>query len=219
MSKRITDEDIEKGVEKVEKMNALFDKMVLPVLLIAALAVFFFGALPKLKRCVSDETVQPQETAVVTQSDVSGSDGQEEPNELYARRNAFLSDMKAHREEIEAKGYTFIEAVEGLDSIRIRPDEDTTIYEFCDNGKCYGQIRTTEFEVFEEAAVTVMGSSHINVVLTLADGEKLYAVFENESFLPEGSDDDQQMILAYLTSEELTGIKQRYDRQLEELLG
>lgn len=213
MGKRITNDDIEKGVAKVERMNALFDRLIFPVLLVIALAVFIFGALPKLKKsCAPEEEIKPSEVPQTVPA-VSESDG------FYAERNEYLLSMTDHSAELEEKGYTLVDIMEGMKSAHIALDENTTVYEFCDGDMCYGQIKYTGSESFEQVSVTVIDEKQFNVALTGNDGEKLYAKFSSPDFMPKTGDDDQQMILAFLTPNELARLKERYDAQLEILLG
>ena len=212
MSKKITDHDIEQGVAKVERMNKAFDKAIIPVLFIAALAVFLFGALPKLIRNIKAEPQQEQKPVVY-----------EEELTLYEKRSQFMDELELNLPKIQQAGYEVQPEVQGIKSISKQYDENTVIAHFHTGFSSYGKIIKNGKESYSKADLQV-NITGVSVNLTLADGSRLSARFADGSFafdetLTDTDTSERVAVLEYITAEELTAMLVLYDAELTALIG
>ncbi len=215
MSKKITDEDIERGAQKVERMNAMFDKAIIPVLFIAALAVFLFGALPKLIRHLEKDEVAPQEGEAVV--------GYADELNLYEKRSQFMDTLEENMGKAEAAGYSRMPEEFGVNCILKQYDENTIVAHFYDGSTSYGKVITEGLADCAKVEIRAYTANRSTVIVTLDDGESLSAKFSSTAFtadetLTDTDTNDRLAVLGYVSSEELSAIRAIYDRELEALL-
>ncbi len=211
MSKKITDEEIEKGVAKVERMNAMFDKSIVPILFIAALAVFLFGALPKLIRNVkgADDTAASSYVDELT---------------VYEQRSKFMDELEQNLEKAEAAGYTYIPEIQDALCISKMYNETTIVAHFYDGSVSYGKIIYTEgIEGCSKVEVRVYTVNRSGVTVTLEDGTAYNAVFADTDFtadeaLTDTDTSERLAVLRYVSGEELKAMRETYDAELNALL-
>ena len=99
-------EQMDKAQAKVDRLNHVFDKVVLPVLLftvgiILVLMIFGNSFFDCVNSC-SGALVRDNAGAV---SQSSTSQRSESDKKFYAKRQKFMSDMAGNREKLEAAGY------------------------------------------------------------------------------------------------------------------
>lgn len=209
MSKKITDEEIEKGVAKVERMNSMFDKAIVPVLFIAALAVFLFGALPRLVR-------NTKNTDAV---------GFADELTIYEQRSKYMDELEQNLEAAENAGYIYIPEIQDAICISKQYDNGTIIAHFYDGTISYGKIVCTEgLEKCAKAEVRVYNANRSGVTVTLEDGTAYNAVFTDAAFLTDEmlTDSDtaeKLMVLEYISAEKLIEMRGLYDSELSALIG
>ncbi len=209
MSKRITDEEIEKGVAKVERMNRMFDKAIVPVLFIAALAVFLFGALPRLVRNTKNaDTVDYADELTV-----------------YEQRSKYMDELEQNLEAAEAAGYTYIPEIQDAICISKQYDDSTIIAHFYDGSVSYGKIICTDgLEKCAKAEVRVYNANRSGVTVTLEDGTAYNAVFTDAFFsadetLTDTDTAERLTVLGYISAEQLIEMRGLYDSELSALIG
>lgn len=212
MSKKITDEDIERGVQKVERMNAMFDKAAIPVLFAAALAIFLFGALPKLIRNIKHEEKTPQQVV-------------EYVDELtvYEQRSKFMDELDVNMEKAEAAGYSKMPEEFGTTCILKQYDENTIVAHFYDGNTSYGKLIAEGIEKCAKVEMRIYTSNYSSVIITLDNGETVSAMFNNTAFtadetLTDTDTNERLGVLENISSEKLSEIRGIYDAELEALL-
>lgn len=216
--KKLTEEEkIQNGVDKVNRMNAFFDKMWLPVLFFVVATVFVFGALPKLMDMAG----------VSDGSDYGDLPSQESTlPDFYELRAAYMGEMDSHKDELTAAGYEFSDDY-GETKCVILSKDDTVIYEFFDSMGSYSIIRKTAPEGSEYSALSLVVQSKRLIIaeIKLSDGSKLSASFKNEQFTPDllslsASDtpSDVQKVLSYVSAEELSAMLTQYKADLMKLI-
>ncbi len=211
MSKKITDEDIENGVAKVERMNKAFDKAIIPVLFIAALSVFLFGALPKLIRNMK-ETLKEESVPVTYVGELT----------LYEKRSKFMDELDINGEKIQEAGYKLQPEVQGIKSISKQYDDQTVIAHFYTGVSSYGKVirEDTDKNIRSDLQINIAGYS---VTVTLSDASRINAKFTDSSFTADetltGTDSSKQAeVLLHVTSEELNAMLAIYDAELASLV-
>lgn len=211
MSKKITDEDIEQGVAKVERMNKMFDKAILPVLLIAALAVFLFGALPKLIRNMNSSDEQPQ--AVVDYTDELT---------MYEQRSKFMDEIDMNLDRLQSTGYEQQPEVQGTSSISKQYDENTVVAHFYNGASSYGKVIKSGMDTCKKLDMQINNSVYISVSVTLNDGTRISAKFDSSFAFDETLTDtdtaEKLSVLNYVTTEELKAMLTLYDTELSALI-
>ncbi len=212
MSKKITDEDIERGVEKVQRMNAMFDKAAIPVLFVAALAVFLFGALPKLIRNIKHEEKNPQQVVEYT-----------DELTVYEKRSKFMDELDTNMEKASMAGYSKMPEEFGTNCILKQLDDNTIIAHFYDGSTSYGKIISEGAGGCRKVEMRVYTSNYSSVIVTLEHGENISAMFNNTLFLADetltDTDTNERLsVLENISSEKLSEMRGIYDRELEMLL-
>lgn len=212
MSKKITDQDIEQGVAKVERMNKAFDKAIIPVLFVAALAVFLFGALPKLIRNTKAEP-QPESKPVIYTDELT----------LYEKRSKFMDELDVNLAKVQQSGYEVQPDVQGTKSISKQYDENTVIAHFYTGVSSYGKIIREGADSYLKADLQI-NIAGFSVTLTLHDGSRLSARFADGSFafdetLTDTDTSDRLAVLEHIKAEELSAMLALYDSELTLLIG
>lgn len=117
----------QKGIDKVERMNKMFDKVMMPaigVMIILILLSFIVGKL--MDKFGRSNDAAGDSTAVST----AVSDG--DVQKILALRKELLTDYEQYAEAFAAYGY---EPVEGLQDLALckQVDEELTIWQFADS--------------------------------------------------------------------------------------
>lgn len=116
----------QKGIDKVERMNKMFDRVVMPaigVLIILLLLSFIVGKLTDKFGGGHDAAGDAAVGSVVSDGDVQ---------KIFSMRTALLADYEQYAEVFAAYGY---EQVEGLQDLALckQVDEELTIWQFADS--------------------------------------------------------------------------------------
>lgn len=210
------DEEIKRGVEKVERMNKTFDTLALPIILFTVVTIFIFGALPTLK----------EKLGLGESSSVSSV--LPEQQSFYSRRESYMLDMQLHLEELTQHGYTTPEGYEAGECASLMLDDSTEVLEFSDNIGCYSIVRRSVADKpYTKLSIIVYSENIILAELVLAEGDQLSATFKNESFTEwkrkpvsdaELSQSDAvstaERILEYVSSAELGALLEEYKQSL-----
>lgn len=190
----------------MDKMNGIFDRLVLPILLFTAAVFVIFGVVPKLGSCGQ----QTAEQELAAQED------------FYALRTVLLSDMDGCRDIFEAAGYTVMES-EGSDELIAYRALDSGA-EIIDNlhdssGTAYSVIYRTDPDTGVETNIMIYDKA-LFLVMIAADGQNTSAVFYDEGFTADASSSDlgQRDVLALVTAESLTSLLEEYKASMLEIV-
>lgn len=211
MSKKVTDADIERGVEKVERMNAMFDKAIIPVLFVAALAVFIFGAMPKLMRNIKSKEEKPAEEYVYELNS-------------YELRSKFMDELDMNTEKLQSSGYEMVPEMQGTTGITKQRDEKTIVSHFYNGASSYGRVTYYGLETCKRVDMQINNAMSISVAVTLEDETRVEARFSGSGFLAEEiiTDTDTNEpteIFNYVSEVELSALFSIYTEELEMLVG
>lgn len=191
--------------ERVEHMNSIFDRLVLPMILFTLAVFIIFGVIPKLGGCGGKE-----EPAAETETASSP----------YDLRKALLDDIAGNQAVFEAAGYTVTEV-----------DGETVAYRKLDSGvEIFDNLKDSNGYPFslisysDEAAGTetdiMLYSEAIFLVVVKSGENQASAIFGDDSFScpPSGGDADMQEVLGLVSAETLSGMVSEYLASVESVV-
>ncbi len=191
--------------EKVERMNRIFDRVVLPIIAFTAVMLVITAVILKPESCAKDfaDTMTPVEDNVSTEPDA------------YLLREVLLEDMDSNYPIFEQGGYTVVETDEsGYVAYRFI-DEHTEIFE---NLTGSGDIPCSAVIYNDEVlSVTVRIYSGKIFLVEASSGEKsASAIFRDDRFATwtSGSDADAQAVLELADSRFLSGLVEQYKQSI-----
>ncbi len=195
--------------EKVERMNRIFDHVVLPIIAFTAVMLVITAVILKPESCAKDfaDTMTPVEDNVSTEPDA------------YLLREVLLEDMDSNYPIFEQGGYTVVETEQsGLVAHR-QIDEHTDVFDNIadSSGNRYSAVMYEDNDV----SVTVrIYSERIFLVETESDDNALSAVFRDDKFSQwtSGSDTDAGSILELISAENLAGLVDQYKQSILSLV-
>jgi len=197
------------AVEKVERMNRVFDHVVLPA--IAFTVVMFIITAVMLKPSCGTSKPEQDSEQVGT--------GVQQKLDAYLVREVLLDDMEKNRGIFEQGGYTVVETEQsGLVAHR-QIDENTEVFDNITDGS--GNRYSAVMYENDTVSVTVrIYSERIFLVETKKDNGVLSAVFRDEKFSQwtSGSDADAGSIIELVTSEKLTALVEMYKQNILSLV-
>jgi len=195
--------------ERVDRMNGIFDRLVLPMVLFTIAVFVFFAVIPKLGSCSC--APEDKEEQISSQED------------FYSLRSILISDMAGNRSIFEAAGYTVMENGDAGDLIAYRELESGA--EIIDNlrdtnGTAYSIIYKTDADTGIETNILIYGKSLFLVMVT-AEGQNITAIFYNEDFTADVSSGDsgQSSVLALVTSESMAEMLEEYKASMNSIVG
>ena len=206
-------EKIEKAQDKVDRMNYVFDKLIVPMLAFIVVFIVAVSLLPKDFNCYS------------CAKDCSESCAEKEKIEaqidFYNRRNALTSNIEGNRSVFESNGW------EVRDDLDVNPvavktlESGVVIKEYYDAQYYNRAILRCEREVSESDTgwnTIVMGIYAENcITVDVYAGGALYStLFTNEEFTAwtRGDDFDAGRILSLATRTKLTELLDEYKKCL-----
>lgn len=192
--------------ERVEHMNSIFDRLVLPIIIFTLAVFFIFGVIPKLGSCGSEKNVPPSAEAAESSP--------------YDLRQALLSDMVENQSIFEAAGYTVTE-IEG-ETVAYRKLESGL--EIFDNLKDSNDYSFSLISFSDEADGTetdiMLYSESIFLVVVRKGEDQASAIFDDDSFAysPSGTDADRTKVLSLVSAETLSGMVDEYLASVESMM-
>ena len=174
-----------KGIDKVERMNSMFDRMILPaigILIIMLLISFTVNRYREKFGSRGSNTV-----GTVSQQSA-------EP-EVFALRRALLGDYSGHKKEFEAYGYKPVDGYSYDLSLCKTVDGEMSIFQFSDAS--LGELTIINFlpendaSPYDSLSMTV--SSHKLINVTAKNGEESHTVtFTDTAFSTYRADDGSE---------------------------
>lgn len=194
--------------EKVERMNRIFDRVVLPAIAFTVVMMIISAVMLK-PSCGGGQETDNKPPAASTQQKL----------DAYLMREVLLEDMESNRGIFEQGGYTVVETEQsGLVAHR-QLDEHTDIFDNIadSSGNRYSAV------VFEDETLSVtvrIYSEKIFLVEAQSEGVTLSAVFRDDGFAQwtSGSDADARSILDVVPAEKLSGLAEQYKQSLLSLI-
>lgn len=206
-------EKVEKAQEKVDRMNYVFDKLIVPMLAFVVLFIVVVSLLPKDFSCYS--------CAKSCSHDCAEQKKAEDSADFYKKRNALTSNINGNRAKFEANGW------EVRDDLDVNPvavktlESGVTIKEYYDAVYYNRAILRCEREVSESDtgwSTIVLGIySESCITVDVYAGGALYStLFTNEEFTAWTSGDDFEAgrILSLTTREKLKSLLDEYKKCL-----
>ena len=181
--------------ERVDRMNSIFDRLVLPMLIFTLALFVAFGVIPKIKTCASAGEQPP---AASEQQDTP-QDAQ--PQSPYARREELLSDFETNAVLFEAAGYVLADNDGGIVAYRAL-DSGLEIFENMKDSNGY-RVSVLSLEEGERRVVVTVYSERIFLVTASVGDDSAAAIFGSDSFIADvsASDTDQEDVLRLVGSD------------------
>lgn len=205
-----------KGLDKVEKMNHFFDRVLMPaigVLIILTLISFIVsGIMDKFGGGENGDT-----------SSVLTSENSNEVSEIFRLRTSMLDGYSEHVDEFEAYGYDTAEGYSQDIALCKVVDEEMLIYQFRDSSLGDFTILryTPSDEVnaeFNSLSLTISSDTLVNVAVN--NGDYTYKVtFTSTDFSSYSSDDEKEYnsMMNIISIDELTAMYEIFETDIKNL--
>lgn len=194
---------ISNATEKVERMNRIFDHVVLPMVLFTVV-MFVVSALVFKPDSCGEKKQEPSAPEVSYQN-----------LDAFLMRDVLLENMENNRTIFELGGYTVVETEQsGLVAYR-KLDDNTQIFENISDGSG-GRYSAVMYEK-DNVSVTVRIYSGTIFLVEAADGERsASAIFRDDRFgtWTSGGDVDAAQVLEIVPAEQLCTMIDRYKENI-----
>lgn len=195
-------------VEKVERMNRIFDQLVLPMIIFTVIMAVISAFIFKPESCVKGyaddltpvEDVQPE-------------------LDPYLMREVLLEDMDRNRSIFEQGGYTIVETEQSGAVAYCVLDDCTQVFDNVadSSGSRYSAV------IYEKdgLSVTIRIYSSTIFLAEVSDGAQLYsAVFRDENFTAwtSSSDAGAEDVLSLVSAQKLAGLLDMYESKILSLV-
>lgn len=188
--------------ERVERMNSIFDRLILPMIIFTAVVFIGFAVVPKLGSCISCDGAKAEDTPAVS---VQGDD-------FYSLRALLLADEDC-MSLFESAGYTIIDNGDSGNVAYRKLDSGVMIIENLrdSNSQLYSAICLTDSQAGTDTTIMLYSDS-IFLVLVDVSGEPISALFDSESFTlpPSAIDTQREAVLALVSAETLSDMVAQY---------
>lgn len=207
---------VENAAERVDRMNHIFDKLILPIIgftvAIFILFAVFGGAYESCSSAPAGmaSSTPPTTAAVESQS-------------FYAKRAIVMSRIESNRETLEAFGYEVSDQYGCGLTARWQYSPSTYSIDYFNDGKVYAIIRHDAGENAEAFDYIAMGIyTERMITVEIGAGEECCSVvFTDEAFasVSPGSDEaETDRVLALATREMLISLLEMYKANTNKLL-
>lgn len=204
-------EEEKKGIDKVERMNRLFDKVVLPgigVLVILLLISFIAGKFRE--KFTRDD---PGTTA---------SSAPREETDVFGRRKELLRGYEQHKDAFAAYGYEPVEGYAYALSLGKTVDEEMTIFQFSD--EALGELSIVNYMPKGKKApyrsLSLAVSSPTMLVVTVKKEDEKHVVTFTDTGFSHYQPEDQdayQSLMKLTTQEDLQAMYDIFTTDLDHL--
>ena len=192
---------------KVERMNHIFDHVVLPMILFTVVMFVVSAIMFRPDSCTNRNAEQPEPTVNHQNLDA------------FLMREVLLDDMESNRTIFELGGYTVVESEQsGLVAYR-QLDDNTQIFENIADGSG-GRYSAVVYEK-DNLAVMVRIYSRTIFLVEAANGDRaVSAIFRDDRFSTwtSGGDADASSVLELVTADQLCGMIDRYKESILSLV-
>lgn len=195
--------------ERVEHMNRIFDRLVLPMIIVT---VVIFGGFAIFSK---------PSCSCITSSELTGQDdGVNAAPNAYVLRKVLLEDMEKNRGIFEAGGYTLVENEASGWVAYIALDEQTEVFDNLTDGSG-GRYSAVTLDDGQRKIVVRIYSEHVFLVEVVSDDSSRSAVFCDDGFatFTSGSDADVADVLSVVSAQELSELTGLYKRTVLSLIG
>lgn len=192
---------------KVERMNRIFDHVVLPMILFTVVMLIVSAVIFRPDSC-GGKTEEPSAPAV-----------DHEKLDAFLMREVLLEDMESNRTIFEQGGYTVVETEQsGMVAYR-QVDENTQIFENVADGTG-GRYSAVMYEKDELSVTVRIYSGTIFLVEAETENDSESAIFRDEKFSTwtSGSDAYAAQILEIVSAEQLSGMIDTYKESILSLV-
>lgn len=192
--------------EKVERMNRIFDHVVLPIIIFTVVMFVVSAVIFRHDSCVK----VPDSTQSVPNSTA-------EPD-AYVLREVLLEDMESNRSIFERGGYVTVETDESGWVAYCRLDDSTEVFDGISDGS---GVCSVVSHVREDLSVKIRIYSENIFLVDVKCGEKsASAVFLDDTFgaWTSGSDAGAAKVLELISAQELTALTDAYENKILSLL-
>ena len=200
-----------KGIDKVEHMNRLFDKILLPAIGILIIMLLFSFIVNKYREKFGTES-NPAAEAVT----------QKPEPEVFALRRRLLADYGQYQKEFEAYGYKPVDGFSYDLSLCKTVDKEMSIFQFADSK--LGELTVINYIPKQENtpydSLSIAVSSPNLITVTAKSGEESHTVtFLTHDFSSYKSDDtDQFNSLMKLTDiDEITAVYEIFETDISNI--
>lgn len=196
--------------EKVERMNRVFDHVVLPVIA-AVIVLSVITAFILRPSC--GEKAENGRPAQTDQADI------QQKLDAYLMREVLLDDMENNRGIFELGGYTVVETEQsGLVAFR-QLDEYTQIFENVSDSSG-GRYSAVVYEKDSLSVTVRIYSESIFLVEAANETQSVSAVFRDDRFTTwtSGSEAGAAEVLALVSAEKLAGLTEQYKQNILSLV-
>lgn len=203
----------QKGIDKVNRMNEFFDKMLMPVvgiIIILTLISFIAGKLFDRFNGYNENTADSSQTAVID-------------SEVFAKRAELLADYEKNADKFKLYGYSEAEGYSQELALCKTVDEELVIYQFYDG--VLGDFTILHYAPtdalkagYSMLSVTVYSKDLINVKLKASDKE--YKVrFNSIDFENYSSDDKEQYrsMMKLISKDDLKAVYEIFETDIHNL--
>lgn len=195
-------------VEKVERMNHIFDQVVLPILIFTVIMAVISAIIIKPESCVSgyaDDLAPVEDTRAEL--------------DPYLIRQVLLEDMESSRSIFEQGGYTVVESEQSGLVAYCKLDENTRIFDNIadSSGSRYSAVMYES----DGISVTVRVYSETIFLVEATDGDRIAsAVFRNDDFSmwTSSSDADAAGVFELISAGQLSGLAEQYKAKILSLV-
>ncbi|MBE6754674.1 MAG: hypothetical protein E7559_10075 [Ruminococcaceae bacterium] len=208
------EETVRQASEKVARLNSIFDRLMLPIIIFTVLVIIGAGLLPKACASCSGDTLAEIDSAVLPPQTVFS---------FYSARAKLLENIAPYREILQGAGYFIMEDEENSEEFIAYKQLDSGL-EIMENvidsqGTHYTALMLEQGEGEQKTAVTLMVYTE-NVMLAVAErGEDTRsAVFDSGIMNMSASNTDAVAVFEYVSADTLSSMQKQYEQEMEKLL-
>lgn len=194
--------------DKVERMNRIFDQVVLPIIIFTIIMAVISAIIIKPESCVSGYA-----------DDLAPVEDVRAELDPYLMREVLLEDMAANRSIFEQGGYTIVETEQSGLVACCQLDEFTQIFDNVSDGS--GSRYSAVMYEKDGLSVTMRIYSGTIFLVEVSDGQQLLsAIFRDDRFTTwtSGSDADAGALLELISAQQLADLAERYEQKIISLV-
>ena len=156
-----------KGIDKVERMNKIFDKIILPAVGVLIAVLLFFFVVGKYREKFCSESKATAETS-----------GQLTEPKAFSLRRSLMAEYGEHKKEFEAYGYVPVDGFSYDVSLCKTVDKEMSVFQFAD--RAIGELTVISYIPKSKDtaydSLSVAFSSYRLITVTAKRGEESCSV-------------------------------------------
>ena len=192
---------------KVERMNRIFDHVVLPMILFTVVMFIVSAVIFRPDSCSGKK------------EELSAPAVSQEKLDAFLMREVLLEDMESNRTIFEQGGYTVVETEQSGPVAYLQVDDNTQIFENVADGTG-GRYSAVIYEKDELSVTVRIYSGTIFLVEAAVGDDSESAIFRDEQFCTwtSGGDSDAAMVLEIVSAEKLSDMIDTYKESILSLV-